>query len=132
MGTGSGEGPSSLERAGATSVMARRAPRKKGDIEFGVDGNMWITAGEGGSAWAGTSGNLGCLLGSMAQLALGGKAPAEGNPCADDAMLSDACNNAAGAPPANLPIGAKCLKIWAAGLRNPSLLAIDASTQGQV
>lgn len=100
-----------------------------GDIEFGVDGNMWVTVGDGGSTWTAVSNNPGNLLGSMVRLTLDGDIPAD-NPYVGDA---DAVRcNVNGVPPEGSPPGAKCLEIWATGLRNPFRFAIDPNVQDKV
>ena len=103
-----------------------------GDIEFGVDGNMWVTVGDGGSTWTAVSNNPGNLLGSMVRLTLDGDIPAD-NPYVGDA---DAVRcNVNGVPPVNddgLPTGTKCLEIWATGLRNPFRFAVDPNVQDKV
>lgn len=100
-----------------------------GDIDFGVDGNMWVTVGDGGSTWSGISNDAGNLLGSMVRLTLDGGIP-DDNPYVGDANAVRC--NVNGIPPPNSPPGAKCLEIWANGLRNPFRFSIDPNTVDKV
>jgi glucose/arabinose dehydrogenase len=103
-----------------------------GDIEFGNDGNMYVTVGDGGSTFSGVSSDPGNLLGSMIRLTADGDIPTD-NPFTFQSGESNSVRcNATGLPPAGSPAGAKCQEIFAMGLRNPFRMAMDPNTAADV
>jgi glucose/arabinose dehydrogenase len=95
-----------------------------GDIEFGRDGFMYVTIGDGNLA--GSAPNLGRLLGKVVRLTDDGDIPA-GNPYTG---TGTARCNISGIPPAGSPAGTKCQEVYASGFRNPFRMARDPNATG--
>jgi glucose/arabinose dehydrogenase/PKD repeat protein len=93
-----------------------------GDIEFGPDGYVYVTIGDGNkSRWAA---DLGRLQGKIVRLTDDGDIP-PGN--SFEGAGTARCN-IDGIPPLGSPPGTKCQEIYATGLRNPFRLARDPSS----
>lgn len=90
-----------------------------GKIEFGKDGNLYVTVGEGGSKEESQSTRS--LLGVMIRIKDDGGIPDEnpfkgsGANCAEDGWSQN---------------GGNCEEIYAYGLRNPFRMAMDPNTSG--
>ena len=102
-----------------------------GDVQFGRDGLLYISVGDGGCDYLGNSGCAGAndaardqhvLLGKILRITSSGAIPA-GNPFtgADSAR----CNTTGRAAP-----GQKCRETFAWGLRNPFRMAFDPNATG--
>ena len=96
-----------------------------GKIEFGKDGMIYVTVGEGGMKEQ--SQNPGSLLGVMIRLKPDGDIP-DDNYFANDPE-GVRCN-VNGVPPQGSPSGAKCKEVVSVGLRNPFRMAMDPNTSG--
>ena len=97
-----------------------------GDIQFGRDGHLYVSVGDGGADYAGDSGGAGSndaardehiLLGKILRITAGGGIPAS-NPF--QGADADRCN-AAG----RTTSGRRCRETFAWGLRNPFRMAFD-------
>jgi glucose/arabinose dehydrogenase len=102
-----------------------------GDVQFGTDGFLYISIGDGGCDYAGNSGCAGAndaardrhvLLGKVLRLTKTGAIPA-GNPFQGAGTAS--CRLAGSATP-----GVVCSETFAWGLRNPYRIAFDPNTAG--
>ena len=97
-----------------------------GDVQFGKDGNLYVTVGDGSCDFRGDSGcgplndaaqDLSALTGKVLRVTSTGGIPA-GNPF--QGAGTQRCNNDGAASPPT-----KCREIFAFGLRNPWRLAFD-------
>lgn len=86
-----------------------------GDMEFGPDGNLYITVGDGGVGSGAVAQDKSDLLGSIVRITGNGNIPVD-NPYNDGVRC-----NATGTAANNRP----CREIYATGLRNPYKLAVD-------
>ncbi len=102
-----------------------------GDVDFGKDGNLYISVGEGGCDWRGDSGcglvndaarDLGGLVGKILRITPDGGIPSD-NPFTDGE--TDRCN-ITGSTTTNRV----CREIYAYGLRNPWRTAFDINAPG--
>jgi glucose/arabinose dehydrogenase len=102
-----------------------------GDLNFGKDGNLYISVGDGGCDYAGDSGcgrtndaarDLNAMLGKVLRITPSGGIPA-GNPFTG--TDSARCNLSGRTDPAK-----KCQEIFATGLRNPFQVAFDPNAAG--
>ncbi|MEA2002999.1 MAG: PQQ-dependent sugar dehydrogenase [Actinomycetota bacterium] len=98
-----------------------RDHHNSGDIEFGMDGLLYVTVGDGGSKRFGWPQDPGRLLGKIVRLTDDGGIP-PGNP--HTGPDSARCN-LDGVPPAGSPAGTKCQEVFSQGLRNPFRFAFD-------
>ena len=96
-----------------------------GKIEFGKDGHLYVTVGNGGSG--DTSQDTQNLLGTIVRLTADGDIPPD-NPFVQDAN-SVRCNEN-GETPSDSGNDAKCQEIFAIGLRNPFRFAMNPNTEG--
>lgn len=95
------------------------------DLQFGRDGLLYLTIGDGGSACCSSTPRApedpGVLLGKVVRLTDSGGIP-PGNPFTG----SDSARcNLNGVPPTGSPLGTKCQEVFAMGLRNPFRAAFD-------
>ena len=97
-----------------------------GDVQFGKDGNLYVSVGDGGCDYAGNSGCAGLndaardehvLVGKILRITPSGAIPAD-NPFTGSGTAR--CN-ASGATSA----GMRCQETFAWGLRNPFRIALD-------
>lgn len=98
-----------------------RDHHNSGDMEFGMDGLLYVTVGDGGSKRFGWPQDPGRLLGKIVRLTDDGGIPS-GNP--HTGSDSARCN-LDGVPPAGSPAGTKCQEVFSQGLRNPFRFAFD-------
>ncbi len=100
-----------------------------GDLNFGKDGNLYVSVGEGGCDWRGDSGcgllnnaarDLGGLSGKILRITRDGAIPA-GNPYTG--TNTDRCNVSG-----STMLGNKCQEIYAWGLRNPFRMGFDVNS----
>jgi glucose/arabinose dehydrogenase/PKD repeat protein len=103
-----------------------------GDIEFGNDGHMYVTVGDGGSTFSGVSADPGNLLGSMIRLTADGDIPSDNPYTFQSGETNSVRCNETGVPPPGSPAGAKCQEIFAIGLRNAFRMAMDPNTADDV
>ena len=103
-----------------------------GDLEFGKDGNLYVTIGDGGCDYAGNSGCAGANDAARDQNVLTGKVvritPSGGIPLDNPftGLDSERCNvNGRTVDPAK-----KCRETFAWGLRNPFRFAFDPNAAG--
>lgn len=98
-----------------------RDHHNSGDIEFGKDGLLYVTVGDGGTRRFNWPADPGRLLGKIVRLTDDGGIP-PGNPYtgADSARC-----NVDGVPPAGSPAGTKCQEVLSSGHRNPFRFAFD-------
>jgi glucose/arabinose dehydrogenase len=101
-----------------------RDHHNSGDIEFGNDGLLYVTVGDGGTRRFGWPQDTGRLLGKIVRLTDDGGIPS-GNP--HTGSDSARCN-VDGVPPAGSPAGTKCQEVFSQGLRNPFRFAFDPNT----
>lgn len=94
-----------------------------GKIEFGKDGMLYVTVGEGGME--DESQNPGSLLGVMVRLKPNGDIPKDNHFENDSKGVR--CN-IDGVPPEGSPSGSKCKEVISLGLRNPFRMAMDPNT----
>ena len=101
------------------------------DVEFGPDGHLYVSVGDGGCDYAGDSGcfdsnnasrDMNTLLGKVLRITRDGDIP-EGNPFTGPGSVR--CNPEGGTAP-----GGICQEIFASGLRNPWRLAFDPNAAG--
>lgn len=123
--TGGAVDPAS-EEVLLTGIPSPGGNHNAGDLQFGQDGMLYVSVGDGGTDYAGDSGSGGAndaarddhvLLGKVLRITPDGDVPAD-NPFAD---APGAVSCAAG--PAEE--GAVCAETYAKGLRNPFRLAFD-------
>ncbi len=97
-----------------------------GDVEFGVDGNLWISTGDGGCDFRGDSGcypfndaalDLGALSGKILRVTKTGAIPAN-NPYQGAGTTQ--CS-----PTGYTTLGQVCREIYSYGLRNPFRIGLD-------
>lgn len=92
-----------------------------GDIEFGKDGNIYVTIGDGDGAPFGWPGDPGILMGKIVRLTAEGGIPADNPYTGADSVRC----NVDGVPPTGSPPGAKCKEVLSVGFRNPFRFAFD-------
>jgi glucose/arabinose dehydrogenase/PKD repeat protein len=114
---------------GSEQILFETSPPLKrmhngGSIQFGNDGKIWITIGDGGSRKPPVSQDLGNLYGSVIRLNDDGTIPRD-NPYADEGVR---CGQMGGIAPS----GKRCAEIYAIGLRNPFRLVMDPNTKNKV
>lgn len=96
-----------------------------GDVQFGKDGNLYVSVGDGAIQSGTLAQNPGSLLGKILRIdpsATGSDIPA-GNPYTGAG--SQRCNAAGGAA-----AGRQCQEVFALGLRNPFRMAFDPNATG--
>ena len=92
-----------------------------GDIEFGKDGYLYLTIGDGDGSQFGWQEDPGILIGKIVRVTDSGGIP-PGNPY----MGPDSVRcNVDGKAPAGSPTGAKCQEVLSMGFRNPFRFAFD-------
>ena len=101
----------------------RRSNHNGGDMEFGPDGYLYVTIGDG--LWRFLADDADWLTGKIVRLTADGDIPPGGN--AFDGPNSVRCN-VDGVPPAGSPAGAQCQEIYTLGHRNPWRLAKDPTS----
>ena len=104
-----------------------------GDMFFGNDGNLWVTVGDGGTdrtldnprdpstPWPQALDNL---LGKIVRITDTGGIPPDNPNVGPDGVRC----HLTGLVPEGSPPTAKCLEVWASGLRNPFRFAMDPNT----
>lgn len=97
----------------------KKAQHNSGKIEFGKDGYMYVSIGEGGEN--DESQDLGSVMGGMIRLTDDGGIPPD-NPFANDPE-GVRCNVTGRGD-------GKCQELYAVGLRNPWRFAMDPNTEG--
>ncbi len=119
------------ERALVTSRTAPATNHNAGDVQFGKDGMLYISVGDGGCDYAGNSGCAGAndaardkhvLFGKILRIRKDGSIPSD-NPwvstgtarCNDDGQTS---------------VGVRCQETFSWGLRNPFRMAFDPNNAG--
>ncbi len=104
-----------------------------GDLQFGSDGSLFITVGDGGCDYLGDSGCAGNNDAARDEFTLTGKLlriTTDGNIPADNPFLGDGtvrCATTGGTTPGN-----RCQETYASGFRNPFRMAVDPDTPGRV
>ena len=109
-----------------------QANHNGGQVQFGPDGHLYVSTGDGGGAndqgsghaVCGNGQSLGTLLGKILRIDVRGTAPAGLNP--DCGGTSADYRVPADNPFADGP-GGRCDEVWAYGLRNPWRSAFDAA-----
>jgi glucose/arabinose dehydrogenase len=112
------------------------APKKihnGGTMEFGVDGYLYITTGDGGMREPAYSQDLSNLFGSVLRVDENGFAP-DTNPfkTATGLVAVPCGKNGLGRPSVGSPEGAVCEEIYAFGLRNPFRLTMNPNSPNKV
>jgi glucose/arabinose dehydrogenase/chitodextrinase len=97
-----------------------------GDLQFGKDGYLYVTVGDGGTARFGWAQDPGRLFGKIVRLTGDGTIPAD-NPFTGPGTAR--CN-VDGVPPVGSSSGTKCQEVFAQGLRNPFRFAFDPNAAG--
>ena len=100
-----------------------------GDMSFGKDGYLYVTVGDGGSAYGSnpdTPSDPGVLFGKILRITDSGGIPSS-NPFTG---VGTARCNVNGVPPEGSAAGTKCQEVFATGLRNPFRFAFDPNAQG--
>lgn len=92
-----------------------------GDIEFGQDGYLYLTIGDGDGSQFGWQEDPGILIGKIVRLTDSGGIP-PGNPYTGPDSVR--CN-VDGKAPDGSPAGAKCQEVLSMGFRNPFRFAFD-------
>ena len=102
-----------------------------GDLQFGKDGHLYVSVGDGGCDYAGDSGCAGAndaardrhvLLGKVLRITSSGGSPA-GNPFVGAGTAR--CNVTG-----STTVGVRCQETFAWGLRNPFRIAVDPTAVG--
>lgn len=101
----------------------RRWHHNAGDMEFGPDGYLYVTIGDGGHK--GEADEVDFLTGKIVRLTDDGDIPPGGN--AFNGPNSVRCN-VDGVPPAGSPANAECQEIYTLGHRNPFRFAKDPNS----
>lgn len=117
--------PSTEQVLMETPQLGAGAHHNGGDIQFGGDGFLYLTVGNGNIQSSGP--DPGRLLGKIVRLTDDGGIP-PGNPSSG---AGTARCNLTGLPPAGSPAGTKCQEIYAKGLRNPFRMARDPNATGE-
>jgi glucose/arabinose dehydrogenase len=108
------------------NILSPNSNHNGGDLQFGKDGFLYISVGDGGADYAGNSGGGGAndaardshvLLGKILRIARDGSIPPS-NPF--QGPNTDRCNTAGITAPGN-----SCQETFASGLRNPFRMAFD-------
>ena len=94
-----------------------------GAIEFGNDGYLYVTVGDGGSVFGPSSQDASSLLGVVVRLTQDGGIPPS-NPYANSTRCAES-----GKPPEGSPNGTTCEEVYALGVRNPVSLAMDPNAK---
>ncbi|UCH24518.1 MAG: PQQ-dependent sugar dehydrogenase, partial [Trueperaceae bacterium] len=102
-----------------------RDHHNSGDVEFGSDGNLYVTVGDGGGRRFDWPQDPGILLGKIIRLTDTGDIPL-GNPFTG---VDSARCHVDGVPPAGSPAGTKCQEVFSLGLRNPFRFAFDSNSE---
>jgi glucose/arabinose dehydrogenase/chitodextrinase len=92
-----------------------------GDMEFGADGFLYVTVGDGGTQRFDFPQDAGRLLGKIVRLTDTGGIP-PGNPYTG---VGSARCHIDGVPPPGSPAGTECQEVFSLGLRNPFRFAFD-------
>jgi glucose/arabinose dehydrogenase/PKD repeat protein len=115
------------------NIMSFQGNHNGGDVQFGKDGLLYVSVGDGGCDYAQDSGCAGSndaardqhnLLGKIVRITRDGAVP-PGNPYMG--ALSQRCNVKGNTVP-----GLTCQETFARGLRNPFRLAFDPNASGTV
>jgi glucose/arabinose dehydrogenase len=113
------------------NILSPNSNHNGGDLQFGKDGFLYISVGDGGSDYAGDSGGAGdndaardkhVLLGKILRITRDGSIPST-NPF--QGTNSRRCNTTGMTTPDNW-----CQETFASGLRNPFRLAFDPNAAG--
>jgi glucose/arabinose dehydrogenase/Ca2+-binding RTX toxin-like protein len=113
------------------NIPSPRSTHNAGDLNFGKDGYLYVTVGDGGCDYAGNSGCAGqndasrdphVLLGKVLRIARDGGIPATNPYTGTD---SARCNLTG-----RTDVGKKCQETFASGLRNPFRFAFDPNASG--
>lgn len=109
-----------------TSPLAKRV-HNGGSVEFGKDGKIWVSTGEGSSTstnlnWAQNPSNL---HGKILRINQDGSIPND-NPFVKDDN-SESCHERGGSTDKNKV----CSEIWATGMRNPFRMVMDPNTEDE-
>ena len=128
-------GPANTVDPATETVLIDNSPspghHNSGDLQFGRDGNLYVSIGDGGCDYAGDSGCGGAnnasrdenmLLGKVLRITPTGDIPAD-NPF--QGLGTGRCNLTGGTT------AARCQETFAWGLRNPFRIALDANETGQ-
>lgn len=101
----------------------RRWHHNAGDMEFGPDGYLYVTIGDGGHK--NEADEVDFMVGKIIRLTDDGDIPPGGN--AFNGPNSVRCN-VDGVPPAGSPANAECQEIYTLGHRNPFRFAMDPNS----
>lgn len=128
--------PTNVISASSETILIDNIPsyggyHNAGDLNFGKDGKLYISSGDGGCDFAGNSGcaehndaarDMNTMLGKILRVNRDGTIPAD-NPYATG--LSARCGITG-----STAIGTTCREIYATGLRNPFRFAMDPNSSG--
>lgn len=116
--------PTTTEQILVDNIRSLGAAHNGGDLNFGKDGLLYISTGDGGSG-----GDL-----SQARDTLNGKilrVNSDGTAAAGNPWFAEAGSRRCGQPgPQNYPASGNCQEILSYGLRNPFRFAMDPTTSG--